>query len=317
MLKYSVIIPVYNVKEYLRDCIDSVLAQSISDYEVILVNDGSTDGSDALCDTYAAQHPQIHVVHQPNQGVSVARNTGLKKAQGEYVLFLDSDDCWEPNLLELLEPLTKKSPDVIEFGYKKIYPQGQTACVYPTLTANGEGGSQYLLQIFENSAMPIGSSCTCAYRRQLLLDQNLRFPVGVRFGEDLKFRIAALEKAASVYTISETPYRYRFRSSSVTNSITVLTFRDALSVSAEICRKYPQATTANYYCTRLPAVASLSRKDAKSLKPFYKENQDLLKLTSGKRARITRILFSIFGWHNGAKLIRFYSFVKPRKKRTS
>ena len=73
----SVIIPVYNVKEYLRDCIDSVLAQSISDYEVILVNDGSTDGSGELCDQYAEKYPQIHTVHQQNQGVSVARNTGL------------------------------------------------------------------------------------------------------------------------------------------------------------------------------------------------------------------------------------------------
>ena len=108
MLKYSIIVPVYNIKEYLADCLDSVLAQSISDYEVILVNDGSTDGSDALCDTYATQYPQIHVVHQPNQGVSVARNTGIEKAVGEYILFLDSDGWWEPNLLELLEPLTKK-----------------------------------------------------------------------------------------------------------------------------------------------------------------------------------------------------------------
>ena len=90
------------MKEYLRDCIDSVLAQSISDYEVILVNDGSTDGSGELCDQYAEKYPQIHTVHQQNQGVSVARNTSLEKAIGEYVLFLDSDDWWEPNLLDLL-----------------------------------------------------------------------------------------------------------------------------------------------------------------------------------------------------------------------
>lgn len=312
MLKYSIVIPVYNIKEYLADCLDSVLAQSLSDFEVILVNDGSTDGSDALCDAYAAQHPQIHVVHQSNQGVSVARNTGLELAQGEYVLFLDSDDWWEPNLLELLEPLTKKSPDVIEFGYKKIYPLGQTECVYPTLTANGEGGSQYLLQIFENSAMPIGSSCTCAYRRQLLLDHNLFYTAGIRYGEDLKFRLMVLQKAASIYTLPEALYLYRMRESSVTHRITPKSLGDMLSVAAEIGRIHPLPATANYYCMKLLSVAYLTRKEAKLLKSLYRENRHLMKSATDKRARIARFLFSVFGWYSGAKLVQFLVYVRQR-----
>ena len=312
MLKYSIIIPVYNIKEYLADCLDSVLAQSFSDYEVILVNDGSTDGSDTLCNAYAAQHPQIHVVHQPNQGVSVARNTGLEHAQGKYVLFLDSDDWWEQNLLELLTPFINKNCDLVEFGYQAIVDHAPPKTVCPQIFCSNLRGADYLQQVFCKMEIPIGSCWCCAYRRQLLMDQNLRFPVGVRYGEDLKFRIAVLEKATSVYTISEAPYCYRIRSSSVTNALSAPAFSDVLSVSSELCRNYPLAVTANYYCMNLLAVASLTRKEAKLLNPLFRKNRSLMKLATDKRARIARILFSVFGWYFSAKLIRFFVSVRQR-----
>ena len=91
---FSVVIPVYNVKDYLPKCIDSVLAQDFTDYEVILIDDGSTDGeSGAICDRYAAAHPErIRAIHKPNGGVGEARNVGIEAAQGEYLIFIDSDD---------------------------------------------------------------------------------------------------------------------------------------------------------------------------------------------------------------------------------
>ena len=314
MLKYSVIIPVYNVKEYLSDCIDSVLAQSISDYEVILVNDGSTDGSGELCDQYAEKYPQIHTVHQQNQGVSVARNTGLEKATGEYVLFLDSDDWWEPNLLELLNPVTEKAPDLVEFGYKTINADGQMVCTYPNLLAEGARGSEHLQHLFQNNTMPIGSSCASAYRRQFMLDCKLRFPVGVRYGEDLKFRIGILEHATCVYSLRNVPYCYRMRQTSVTHNLSIQNFSDVIFVISEICRAYPLPATTNYYCMRLLSVHSLTRKEAQKLKPLYRENQDLLRLTSGSRSRIIRIAFSMLGWYSGAKLINFFISLRHRIK---
>ena len=91
---FSVVIPVYNVKDYLPKCIDSVLAQDFEDYEVLLVDDGSTDGeSGAICDRYAAAHPErIRAIHKPNGGVGEARNVGIEAAQGEYLIFTDSED---------------------------------------------------------------------------------------------------------------------------------------------------------------------------------------------------------------------------------
>ena len=101
---FSVVIPVYNVKDYLPKCIDSVLAQDFTDYEVILIDDGSTDGeSGAICDRYAAAHPErIRAIHKPNGGVGEARNVGIEAAQGEYLIFIDSDDYIAPGMFRVL-----------------------------------------------------------------------------------------------------------------------------------------------------------------------------------------------------------------------
>lgn len=117
----SILIPVYNVEKYLHRCIDSILAQTYTDYEIILVNDGSTDQSGAICDAYAAEHPCIRVIHQKNAGVSQARNTLLAAAQGEYLTFLDSDDALEPKCLEtLLRDLQETGSDIAICSWSEV-----------------------------------------------------------------------------------------------------------------------------------------------------------------------------------------------------
>ena len=102
MPRLSIVIPVYNVERYLGECLDSVLAQTFGDYEVIVVNDGSTDGSAALAEDFARRDPRFRLVHQENGGLSKARNTGIDVATGEYMAFLDSDDALPPDAYELL-----------------------------------------------------------------------------------------------------------------------------------------------------------------------------------------------------------------------
>lgn len=120
-MKFSVIIPVYNGWEYLRACVDSVLGQTGADFEILLVDDGSTDGeSGALCDTLAREHPDcIRVLHKPNGGAGDARNAALPLAQGDYVLFLDSDDSYTPEAFAVLSAaLEALAPDVCYFGLR-------------------------------------------------------------------------------------------------------------------------------------------------------------------------------------------------------
>lgn len=133
-MKLSIIVPIYNVAPYLRKCVDSLLAQDISDYEIILVDDGSTDNSGTIADELTA-YPQplpkrrgvlMKVIHQENKGLSAARNTGIAVAQGEYIMFVDSDDYLQPNVLGvLMEQIERDNLDVLRFRYQNVRESGE------------------------------------------------------------------------------------------------------------------------------------------------------------------------------------------------
>lgn len=130
MVKLSIIVPIYNVEQYLRKCIDSLLNQDMGNYEIILVDDGSPDACPALCDEYVerakseelrGKSVSIRVIHRENGGLSAARNSGLEIAEGEYVCFVDSDDYWEPNVLKvLMEQVEREELDILRFNYQNV-----------------------------------------------------------------------------------------------------------------------------------------------------------------------------------------------------
>ena len=134
-MKLSIIVPIYNVAPYLRKCVDSLLAQDIFDYEIILVDDGSTDDSGAIADEITA-YPQplpkgkgvsMRVIHQENAGLSAARNTGIAVAQGEFIMFVDSDDYLHSNVLRtLMEQIERDNLDVLRFRYQNVKENGET-----------------------------------------------------------------------------------------------------------------------------------------------------------------------------------------------
>lgn len=121
----SVLVPVYNVEKYLNRCLDSILAQSYTDYEIVLVDDGSTDQSGSLCDAYAAEHGCIRVIHQKNAGLAQVRNVSLAAARGEYITFVDSDDAIEPTYLEvLMRDLQETGSDVSICSWSEVNDEG-------------------------------------------------------------------------------------------------------------------------------------------------------------------------------------------------
>lgn len=305
MIKYSVVVPVYNTEKYLSQCIDSILEQNTpSAFEVILVDDGSSDGSAAICDRYAREHACVRVIHQENQGVSVARNRGIEAASGDYVLFLDGDDLWTPDLLSRLDGYVTDGPDVIEFGYQNMYADRDGEVTVPALTANGEPGKAYLARVFEQEAMPIASSCTGAYRVAFLKEKGITFPTGVRYGEDFDFRMQSLTAAASVRGIALPLYRYRIHGESTINTPSLEKVRDLFVTCAKIFRMHPCAVLAEYYCMSTLLLANLSREDAMQLKELLDANKDILNEVSGKKARFARMLYGALGWYGGAKLVQ-------------
>ena len=220
MPRYSVIIPIYKVEEFLPACVDSVLAQdTTSDYEVILVDDGSPDRCGEICDEYAARYPHIRVIHQENKGLSGARNSGLDVAQGEYVLFLDGDDLWVPHLLSTMDRFVSAQPDMVLFCYEQFDEQGHTCEVRPAVLPDAVSGKGYLQSCFSAGALPTWSACTYLYCKSFLMKHSFRFTQGLVYTEDMDFNLTCLPAAERVMSTDAILLRYRTRLSSISRTV--------------------------------------------------------------------------------------------------
>lgn len=213
----SVVIPVYNTEQYLKRCVFSITNQNTNGVQIILVDDGSKDKSGDLCDELSNNHENITVIHQTNQGLSVARNNGLIKAKGEYVLFVDSDDFLENDCLQIIKSELSISSkcDVYQFNTNKYVERQNIKKQYNKVISleNAIDGKTYLKQ-----TLPLGLTVTVwsyLYRRDFLIEQNLWFKPGV-YHEDEEFTVRVLLKAGSVTTIENTLYDYCIRPSSIT-----------------------------------------------------------------------------------------------------
>lgn len=210
----SVIVPVYNVAEYLPACMDALLCQSCQSWEIILVDDGSTDGkSGALCDAYAEQHPElVRVIHQANGGLGAARNTGIETAKGEYLLFVDSDDTLAPEALERLSAWVKEShADMYVFGFCYVTEAGEQAGEARLSAVTGQP-----VTLADEPAMLLDSPSACfrLWKRELFADGTVRFPGRVWY-EDLCTTPKALLRARSIVQKPDALYRYLLRVGSI------------------------------------------------------------------------------------------------------
>ena len=211
-MRFSIIVPVYNVKEFLPECVNSLLSQACRDYEIILVDDGSTDGSGMLCDGYQAAYPeQIRTVHQKNGGLGAARNTGMELARGDYLLFVDSDDLLEESALACLsEHIDRTGADMYTFGFS--YLRG--AAVSPGEGSALEGRDPFTLAECPEILLQTPSACLRICRREIYINHGFRFPGRVWY-EDLRTTPKLLPECKSIVVLSERLYLYRIREGSI------------------------------------------------------------------------------------------------------
>ena len=217
---FSIIIPAYNAEAYLSRCLDSIFSQEFDDYEVIVINDGSTDNTANILSEYSSKHPNLQVLTQSNQGMATARNRGLEVAQGDYVLFVDSDDqITEGALKTLSNQLSGK--DIIEFGSSIFNEETQTITHFhlSPFTSHLSSGWSY----FNHERLiprPVHFVCVWqrTYRRAFLEENNLRFADGLRRAEDDLFTTMAFLHAQSVRTIADCLYIYHVRAKSITRN---------------------------------------------------------------------------------------------------
>lgn len=209
----SVIVPVYNTEKWLRQCVDSILAQTYPAIEVILVDDGSTDGSDALCDAYARTDARVVVVHQPNGGLSAARNTGLDRAGGVFFQFVDSDDWLAPDMTESLVHLCAKTgADIAECSYANMTGTGpvhETACTGVTEVTDSAGALLGMLEWNKHKVVAWNK----LYRMQVCGD--IRFPAGRLHEDEFTTHLYYLAARKIAY-LDRTLYFYRRRENSIT-----------------------------------------------------------------------------------------------------
>lgn len=239
----SIIIPVYNTEKYLGACIDSLLAQTYANLEIILVDDGSKDSSPQICDKYAEKDARIKVIHKENAGVSEARNSGLAAATGEFIGFVDSDDIIAPSMYELLfSSLAESSSDISVCklsrffdGEEKEKLDNADKSVSEILTMNSTEALSDMLR----GRHFYGSLCDKLFKAELLRGAKLR--KDIFNAEDFLFTLEAILKAEKVCFSNVTLYFYRMRETSATHTLyseKQITSYDALLAANELMKKY-------------------------------------------------------------------------------
>lgn len=319
-MRFSIVIPVYNVKPYLKTCIDSILNQSFTDYEIILVDDGSTDGSEKICEEYSREHQNILTFHQKNQGQAAARNYGISLAKGEYLLFIDSDDYLIGN--NVLEKIAAcKKADIINFNWKEV-PDGQEEKNYPTcanykrMQDDYNSGSDFLLDALNNNHLFPWYLWFNAYSVDFWKRNEFRFISGIKY-EDVELAYKLYLAATSVSICKEAVYGYRTdRIGSTVNQVNIKIYIDSLNViesnikdvkSRELFPELKEALCNNFSClyySQLIQSSRITNKEAqREFWKVLKEHEWICNYTREPRQVIVRKFIKAIGIPNTAKLL--------------
>lgn len=252
-MRFSIIVPVYNGEKFLNICVDSVLADGGADWELILVNDGSKDGSGALCQVYAGQDERVRVIHQENKGPGGARNTGLENAKGEYVLFADSDDALVPGALERLRWAVEEfHPDILTFDYLADDGEGH---LVPTKANIAPENTPFRLEEHPEFLNSMPATWARLWKRSLYMDSGIRYPERAFYGEDLQTSCKLFALADSIVYLPEHLYRYLDRPGSLMNTADPARNRHMLAAFADLTNWYEQRGLREKFEEQLCAMA--------------------------------------------------------------
>lgn len=211
---FSVLIPVYNVEKYLRRCVESVLAQSFTDYEIILIDDGSTDQSSSICDQFADTYDNIRVFHKNNDGLYMARYDAIQQARGKYLLFLDSDDTIAKDALYILSKIiTESNPDMVVFRFRLVENQTLRSLDSEILFSEGKIDKKNLVEAFVDTK--INYLCMKCIKNM----GNFKFTIyhHMNMAEDIAYTSQFLRQCQSIYYTTKVLYNYYINPTSITH----------------------------------------------------------------------------------------------------
>ena len=233
-LMFSIICPIYNSEKYLKECVESVINQTFKHWELLLIDDGSSDSSAAIADKFSKQDTRIKSFHKKNEGQYIAREYGLKKSSGKYILFLDSDDFYEPNALEILSKIISQSKtDMILFGLYKFKENKFKKPMHPDglLNLSGNNKKEVLSLCFTKPTSNI-SLCAYCFKKNLFSKvQNPPIRKTIRSHEDVLLLYQITKNSNNIITLGDCLYNYRDNQQSVTHNLHPSDYLDAINVS--------------------------------------------------------------------------------------
>lgn len=238
-MDFSIIVPVYQVEAYLERCVDSLLGQTASEFEVLLIDDGSRDRSGEICEEYAKKDSRVRVFHKKNGGLSSARNYGIDRAKGKYVLFVDSDDYVEPNLCGNLKAAAELHPRADAFIYGGLEEDGESI-IGPVRSVEPDRmkvwpAHDFMRYAYRNRNLNV-QAWLYAWRKEFLDKNGLRFREGI-LHEDVEFTPRALLKARQVTEVPGYFYHYMVRAGSISTGRSMeKNIRDLFRTLEEQCR---------------------------------------------------------------------------------
>lgn len=326
-MKLSIIVPVYNIAHYLNDCVQSVLAQSFQDWELVLVNDGSTDQSPALCEGWAKKDMRIRVVHKTNGGLSEARNAGLLEAKGEYIHFLDGDDYYASDsvLQTLMEQVELyQNLDTLLFCRIDRYDDTGKENEERPYDVDFINQAESTVAIFEHLLRTQRfnmSACFQILRREYLMENQVFFEKGL-LSEDVDWSMALWQHLKTVKAVNCYGYCYRHRSASISTSLSIRTYQSYQYMFQKwIPRLHEDGGTLaqlqlNYlaflFPTLLYAFFSVSTRDRKAVYELLKKMKPVLQYSATKKSDRVVICVKIIGFYLTCRIFASYGCISKR-----
>lgn len=321
-MKISVIVPAYNAEKTISRCLDSILNQNFDDFEIIIINDGSNDGTEKILNQYIHKDSRVKVINKKNAGVSSARNDGLNKASGEFILFVDSDDYIEQNALGLVLENIKDKHDAVLFGYK-LKGNGNWGNDNHVLsklidifgrTISSKTILEHVITINPNEEI-LGYSVRYLFKKSIIDEFKIRFDTSLKISEDYKFIVEFLHNSNYVYILDEELYIYDVNDYSSTSKYMPSLNEDMYKVNKWIeiniykgnkyIQKEHKGCIANTYLNHVQNIAKIDSgfsvvngiKNIYKIKKDYNYNEDIKftvkNLKCRKKAYLAFILFSI------------------------
>lgn len=322
-MKVSFILPVYNVEKYLSECVESILVQTYRDFEILLVDDGSPDNCPALCDEWAKKDNRIKALHKPNGGLSDARNYGLEHAQGDYVVFVDSDDFWvNKDCLQRLMNVVDAHPECDFIGFNCSYYYSDTKTfnkwvAYDDSLSKPTDKDTVLCSLVASGTFPM-SACLKIIKRKSLSDMGLKFIKGL-LSEDIPWFIDLLEGAKKCMFINDYIYAYRQGVvGSISNSFSVRNFNSILRIIDNELQKlegrtfnektkdYIKSFLAYELCICLGGLGQLDKSVRNEYYEKLKPYKWLLKFRQNPKVKKVSILNSLVGFRLTRFFLEFY-----------